>query len=73
MAKRKILGREVDFPDTSKTWLHVKSGGRYVVLFPCVVEATLAPAVAYGKVGGDGLIWIRPVDEFMDGRFLAEE
>lgn len=65
--KRTLLGREIDFPD-SGTWTHVKSGGQYVVLHPVVIENGLVPAVAYSKRGGP--IWVRPVEEFLDGRFV---
>jgi len=58
---------EFDFPDTG-SWTHVKSGHQYVVLFPAVIEATAEMGVAYA--GADGLIWVRPVDEFLDGRFV---
>lgn len=68
-SKRTLLGREVTFPE-SRVWTHVKTGGRYAVLFPCVIENGLVPAVAYSKVDGDGLVWIRPISEFLDGRFL---
>jgi len=67
--KRTLLGREVDFPETGP-WTHVKSGGQYIVLFPVVIESGLVPGVAYSKIGGDGLIWIRPITEFLDGRFV---
>ena len=67
--KRTLMGREIDFPETGP-WTHVKSGGQYIVLFPCMVENGLVQAVAYSKLGGDGLIWIRPITEFLDGRFV---
>ena len=67
--KRVLLGREVDFPDTGP-WMHVKSGRHYVVLHPVMIESGLVPAVAYSALGGDGLIWVRPVAEFLDGRFV---
>ena len=64
-----MLGREVDFPDGG-IWLHVKSGTQYVVMHPVMIENGLVPAVAYAKLGGDnGLVWVRPVTEFLDGRF----
>lgn len=66
--KRTLLGREIDFPNTGP-WTHVKSGGRYVVLWPCIIENGLVPAVAYGRFDVDGPMWIRPVSEFLDGRF----
>lgn len=58
---------EVDFPD-SGVWHHVASCHAYVVLFPAVIEATASLGVAYA--GADGLIWVRPVSEFLDGRFV---
>ena len=70
--KRTLLGREIDFPNEGQ-WTHIKTGGRYVVLFPVMVENGLTPAVAYSKVGGDGLIWVRPITEFLDGRFVHEK
>jgi hypothetical protein len=70
--KRTLLGREVDFPNSGK-WTHVKSGGQYIVLFPAIVENGLIPAAAYSKADGDGLIWVRPITEFLDGRFVHED
>jgi hypothetical protein len=67
MAKKTLLGREYEFPEG--VMIHVKTGRHYAVLFPCMIEATLTPAVAYSALGGDGTVWIRPMDEFMDGRF----
>lgn len=65
--KRTLLGQEVEFPDGG-LWTHCKSGGQYVVMFPAMIEATATPGVAY--CGHDGLIWVRPVEEFLDGRFV---
>ncbi len=50
-------------------WRHEKSGGFYVVLGQCRIEATNTPAVRYMPVDG-GTEWVRPEDEFMDGRFV---
>lgn len=65
--KRVFFDREYDFPD-SGVWHHVKSSHQYVVLFPAVIEAIVEPGVAYS--GKNGLIWVRPVAEFLDGRFV---
>lgn len=46
---------------------HKKTGGVYSFIAEVVIEATLDPAVAYQ--GNDGTIWVRPRDEFFDGRF----
>ncbi len=49
-------------------WRHRKSGGLYKVLAVGRIEATLAPCVIYqAEAGGD--VWVRPYDEFTDGRF----
>lgn len=67
--KRIILGEEHDFPDTGRIWTHVRTDGRYLVLGECVIEKDAVPAVAYRDASG-GAIWIRPLAEFMDGRFV---
>ncbi len=68
--KRTCLGREIDFPDTGRVWTHVKTGGRYVVMLECIIEATQEPAVAYTSETPGNPVWIRPVAEFLDGRFV---
>lgn len=66
--KRVFFDREYDFPD-SGVWVHVASQKTYIVLpFPVMIEAIVEPGVAYA--GRDGLIWVRPLKEFMDGRFV---
>lgn len=65
--KRVFFDREYDFPDAG-AWVHVKTNKAYIVLFPVMIEATVSPGVAYA--GRDGLIWIRPLAEFLDGRFV---
>lgn len=50
-------------------WKHVRTGGLYEVLVADArIEATLEPVVVY-KSMTDGVVWVRPVAEFMDGRF----
>lgn len=48
-------------------WRHHK-GGTYRVLSLGYIEATLTPAVVYVS-SQEHIVWIRPVSEFMDGRF----
>lgn len=67
--KRTILGVEYDYPASGSVVTHVKTGGRYVVLFPVIIEADAVPAVAYAPLDGSSNIWVRPLEEFMDGRF----
>jgi hypothetical protein len=47
-------------------WQHRK-GGWYTVVALGVVESDLTPAVVYRSRGGR--VWIRPLSEFLDGRF----
>ncbi len=67
--QRTINGEKIGFPDGSKLWRHIKTDGIYAVLCPAVIEAGTVPAVLYSKSGGDGTVWVRPVTEFLDGRF----
>jgi hypothetical protein len=50
-------------------WRHLKSGGVYEVVTLGLIEATEERAVVYAGVEGGGT-WIRPYDEFVDGRFV---
>jgi hypothetical protein len=50
------------------TWCHKKTGGFYTVLHACLNEADLKPMVVY-RDNVKGTIWVRPVSEFLDGRF----
>ncbi len=68
-------------PETGSLWRHRK-GGLYLVVHGCLIEATLTPAVAYQHVTyacdfpfhleSVSVPWIRPLDEFLDGRFVRE-
>ena len=59
-------------PAIGSRWGHVKRGGTYVVIDNGVIEATLTACVIY-KADADGTTWVRPLSEFMDGRFLEIE
>jgi hypothetical protein len=48
---------------------HLKSGGLYEVIAEGLMECDLRPVVIYRGVH-DGQIWVRPTDEFFDGRFV---
>lgn len=54
-------------PRFQPTHRHLKSGGLYKILYLAKIEADLTPAVVY--MGEDGSVWVRPEDEFFDGRF----
>jgi hypothetical protein len=51
----------------SNQWQHVKTGGIYTVIGECRIEAINAPAYLYRSA--EGVVWARPKDEFLDGRF----
>lgn len=49
---------------------HKKTGGTYQVLMFATIEATMTPAIVYATTAHVGVrTWVRPVDEFCDGRF----
>jgi hypothetical protein len=56
-------------------YIHRKTGHLYYVLGPVVLEAGVIPAVAYGLDDPgtgrsvDPTVWVRPLAEFIDGRF----
>ncbi len=59
-----------------QTYFHPKSGHRYVVESVGLLEADLTPVVVYREIqakGFPGRVWVRPVEEFCDGRFRPEE
>jgi hypothetical protein len=57
-------------PKPGTRWRHLKTGHVYVVLDICTIEATVAPAVLYQRRDvADAHKWVRPLAEFMDGRF----
>lgn len=47
---------------------HVKTGGFYEVVDIATIEATMELAVVYRSTE-NGRRWVRPYDEFCDGRF----
>lgn len=51
-------------------WRHRKTGALYRVIAVGRIEADLTPCVIYQGPSGD--VWVRPREEFMDGRFVCE-
>lgn len=49
---------------------HVKSGRDYTVVCEATIEATMTAAVVYRSDAGIG-VWVRPLKEFCDGRFVG--
>lgn len=50
-------------------WLHLKSKHTYEVVTVGYLESSLTTIVVYK--GSEGLVWVRPITEFLDGRFVA--
>ncbi len=54
-------------------WRHLKTDNLYTVKDIVVVESDLTLAVSYKRLGETSRIhWLRPLDEFLDGRFKRE-
>ena len=54
-------------------WRHFKTDNLYTVKDIVVVESDLTLAVSYKRLGDTSRIhWLRPLDEFLDGRFKRE-
>lgn len=52
-------------------WRHIKSDTLYTVKDIVVVESDLTLAVSYKRLRDSShLHWFRPLDEFLDGRFV---
>lgn len=51
-------------------WIHKKTSNRYEIITFALIEATLEPSVVYRSEKGQ--VWIRPAEEFFDGRFQQE-
>lgn len=65
------MGEDMSVDTTIKAgsiWKHRK-GGHYTVLAVARMESDLAPVVVY-KSERDFSVWVRPHDEFADGRFV---
>ncbi len=54
----------------SEIWQHVKSGGLYrLETDTALIEDGVVQAAIYRSLW-DGQVWVRPVTEFFDGRFI---
>jgi len=67
--KRRVTCKVCASPEL---WIHKKTGGVYVILFEGVMENSGLKTVGYQAIEG-GVIWIRPRDEFYDGRFEQQK
>lgn len=50
------------------TWRHERTGGVYATLMTAERESDHEPMLVYRSVD-DGTVWVRPAEEFFDGRF----
>ena len=50
-------------------WKHKKTGNVYRIMAFGFTEKTLTPSVIYENVTQPGALFIRPCEEFFDGRF----
>jgi hypothetical protein len=55
--------------EASERWRHKKRGTAYeIITREAIIEATETPAVVY-RCLADATVWVRPAEEFFDGRF----
>ena len=52
-------------PPWGTKWRHRETGDVYHLIGGVLIEATVAPAVAYSPVDGTD-VWVRPLDEFLE-------
>jgi hypothetical protein len=57
----------------ASVWVHTKTGGHYKILHHGLFENSLKPMVVYQSYDGSGPVWIRPSEQFFDGRFKSCE
>jgi hypothetical protein len=50
-------------------WRHKKTGNLYCIVGYVIIEKTLTPAVCYEPVSEPRAVFVRPCEEFFDGRF----
>lgn len=66
-ARIRVSLAETDCP----YWVHIKSERTYRVLDVGYRESDLEVLVMYEQEGSTGLVWVRPIDEFLDRFVLA--
>lgn len=57
------------YPQPGETYKHLKTGGVYEIIGCGIRESTGEVQVIYSKNKETDPWWIRPADEFLDGRF----
>ena len=67
------LGEKRQKVRAGSLWRHLKTDTLYMVKDIVVVESDLTLSVFYKRLGDTShLHWLRPLDEFLDGRFTRE-
>lgn len=68
-----VLDKQLEsLKESGKIYRHVKTGGYYALLDEGLNEADLTNVCVYRSLK-DGKVWVRPSNEFFDGRFVLEE
>lgn len=57
--------------DSEQLWFHAKTGNHYKILHHGLFEGSLKPVVIYRRADGQGPVWVRPSEQFFDGRFRS--
>jgi len=54
-----------------QAYKHLKTGKVYILMFTAYMEGDRQHVVVYRRLGGNDATetWVRPADEFFDGRF----
>lgn len=68
-----VLDKQLEaLKKSGKIYRHVKTGCYYALLDDGLNEADLTNVCVYRSLQ-DGKIWVRPSNEFFDGRFVLDE
>lgn len=63
-----------ELPRIGTIWVHLKTGHIYIVVGECQIEVTNKPGILYLRTDvTEGIVWMRPTEEFLDGRFVETE
>lgn len=84
-AARKALRTNVQLYPSGSLWVHKPSGRFYMLLAHGLATGSLTPMICYSRIEKrtvdgvgcwgmaetDSEIWVRPAEEFLDGRFVS--
>ena len=63
------LGAKKQKVPVGSLWRHKKTGTIYTIKDIAIIESDLSLAVSYKELGTAKVHWVRPLSEFLDGRF----